>query len=114
VGDPLMDLGTSLAYWVEPGDSLAATGLLPAALPGALTRRQLAARYAAATGADLRRLHFAYVFGLFKLAVIVQQIYRRWAQGHTRDGRFARLDQVVAALGRAAHQTLEREELSPP
>lgn len=114
LGDPLLDLGTTLAYWVEPGDeALLAAGLTPAAPPGSLSRRELAARYAAATGADLGSLLFAYVFGLFKVAVIAQQIYRRFAQGATRDGRFARLDGVVGILGRAAHGALARGEVSP-
>jgi aminoglycoside phosphotransferase (APT) family kinase protein len=104
VGDPLMDLGTTLAYWLDPGEAspLAAAGLLAPAWPGSLTRRQLAERYAAATGAGLGDLLFYYRFGLFKLAVIVQQIYARYARGHTRDPRFAHLDRVVGLLGEAA------------
>jgi aminoglycoside phosphotransferase (APT) family kinase protein len=112
LGDPLLDLGTSLAYWVEARDPLAAAGIVPVAFPGSLTRRELAARYAAATGADLGHLSFAYAFGLFKIAVIVQQIYRRWAEGHTTDARFAPLDRVVEALGRAAQAATERRDLA--
>lgn len=113
LGDPAMDLGTTLAYWIDPGEEspLAATGLLPPAFPGSLTRRRLAERYAEVTGADPGDLLFHYVFGLFKIAVIAQQIYARYARGHTRDPRFARLDQVVGLLGEAAVAASERGEL---
>jgi aminoglycoside phosphotransferase (APT) family kinase protein len=115
LGDPLMDLGTTLAYWVEPGDEeLLAAGLMPAAPPGSLSRRELAGRWSAATGADLGNLLYFYAFGLFKVAVIAQQIYRRFAQGATRDPRFARLDAVVGTLGRVARETIDRGEVSPP
>lgn len=112
VGEPLLDLGTTLAYWVEPGDdkALRAQAFGPTALPGSLTRMELAARYGEATGADLRgdRLVFAYVFGLYKLGVIVQQIYARYVQGHTRDARFAQLNQLVGLLGRVGAAAIER------
>lgn len=108
VGDPLMDLGTTLGYWVEAGDPpafrKAATG--PTLVPGSLTRRELAERYAEQTGRDLTNLHFYYGFGLFKIAVIVQQIYARYVRGHTRDDRFARLDQLVAVLAEQADRAI--------
>lgn len=110
VGDPLMDLGTTLAYWIDPGEGseVAALGLLPAPFPGSLTRRGLAERYAGATGAATGDLLFYYCFGLFKIAVIAQQIYARYAKGHTRDERFAHLHHAVAALGRRAVEAVER------
>lgn len=104
VGDPLLDLGTTLGYWVEADDPapLQAFALGPTAVPGSLTRRQLAERYAGHTGADLTHLPFHHAFGLFKIAVIVQQIYARYVAGKTRDPRFAALDRVVGLFGEVA------------
>lgn len=104
VGDPLMDLGTTLAYWVEAKDPPAFrdAGFGPTAVPGSWTRQQLAERYFESTGQETEHLTFYYSFGLFKLAVIVQQIYYRYARGVTQDQRFARLDQMVALLGQVA------------
>jgi aminoglycoside phosphotransferase (APT) family kinase protein len=79
----------------------------PTALPGSLTRRELAERYAAATGADLGDLVTYYVFGLFKIAVIVQQIYARYRAGKTRDPRFAGLADVVGLYGMVAAGAIE-------
>jgi aminoglycoside phosphotransferase (APT) family kinase protein len=104
VGDPLMDLGTTLGYWVESGDpeSARAAAFGPTALPGSLTRAGLVARYADKTGRDVSGMLFYYCFGVYKIAVIIQQIYARYVRGHTRDARFARLNERVAALCRTA------------
>jgi aminoglycoside phosphotransferase (APT) family kinase protein len=104
VGDPLLDLGTTLGYWVEANDppEMRAMAMGPTALPGSLTRRELAERYAEKTGADLGDLAFHHAFGLFKIAVIIQQIYARYAAGKTRDSRFAGLDRAVGMFGRMA------------
>jgi aminoglycoside phosphotransferase (APT) family kinase protein len=108
VGDPLMDLGTTLGYWVEAGDSPAMqrAAMGPTNLPGSLTRRELVARYAQATGRELPDVLFYYAFGLFKIAVIVQQIHARYVRGHTRDARFAYLNELVAALSQQADRAL--------
>jgi aminoglycoside phosphotransferase (APT) family kinase protein len=109
VGDPLMDLGSTLGYWVEAGDPpplrQAATG--PTALPGSLTRRELVARYAEQTGRDVSDAPFYYAFGLYKIAVIVQQIYVRYVRGHTRDARFAHLNGLVAVLAEQADRAID-------
>lgn len=104
IGDPLMDLGCSLAYWVEPGDSpeLLETRMLPTHLPGALTRAQVLERYTAGTGRNVPPFRFYRVFGLFRLAVIVQQIYFRYFHGQTRDPRFADLGRMAHVLTAAA------------
>jgi len=108
IGDPWMDLGCSLAYWVEAGDppELLATRMLPTHLPGSLTRAAVVARYAAARGLPAPDFRFYRVFGLFRLAVIVQQIYYRYFHGQTRDPRFGALGPMARVLiGRAAAET---------
>jgi aminoglycoside phosphotransferase (APT) family kinase protein len=108
-----MDLGTTLGYWVEAGDpdEVRAGAFGPTAIPGSLTRRELVARYAEKTGRDVPGVLFHYCFGLYKIAVIVQQIYARFVRGHTRDPRFARLNERVAALARQAIRTQESGRL---
>ena len=110
VGDPLMDLGTTLAYWVDPDDSpeWRAAGFVGITTrPGSLRRLEVADRYARATGRDLSGIAFHYAFGLFKVAVIAQQIYARYRQGHTTDPRFAHLDVAVAACAETAWRAAE-------
>jgi aminoglycoside phosphotransferase (APT) family kinase protein len=113
VGDPLMDLGTTLGYWVEAGDAaeFQAAAMGPTNLPGSLTRRELVERYAEAAGRDVADVVFFYCFGLFKIATIVQQIYARFVRGHTHDPRFARLNGLVVVLFRQADRTLEADRL---
>lgn len=100
VGDPLMDFGAALAYWVESGDpaALQRVAMGPTAAPGMWSRRQLVDAYADRTGRAIDDLEFYYVFGLFKLAVIVQQIYARYVRGATADARFAGMGAMVAVL----------------
>ncbi len=116
IGDPLMDLGTTLAYWVEPadGDALQALQLGLTVLPGNLRRDELAQRYAHQSGRDVTeaRMVFYYVFGLFKNAVVAQQIYARYKAGYSTDERFALLPVSIRALGQRAEQALRRNRLS--
>lgn len=104
IGDPLSDLGSTLAYWVEAADSEEMRTLLwgPTNYPGSMTRRELAERYGRITGRDVSNLAFYLVFARFKLAVIAQQIYYRYHHGLTKDARFARMQQGVEILMRAA------------
>ena len=104
IGDPLMDLGTVLCYWIEAGDPQGLQNLAfgPTMLPGMFTRQQLAERYAAATGRHLDEIVFYYVFGLFKTAVVCQQIYLRFTQGLTKDPRFGALNVAVKMLAEKA------------
>ncbi len=104
IGDPLMDLGTTLCYWVEPGDpdDLKALAFGPTALPGSLTRREVAERYAERSGRSIADLRFYHAFGLFKTAVVVQQIFYRYRMGATQDARFAALGAGVRVLAREA------------
>lgn len=109
VGDPLVDLGTTLAWWVEEGDSepLKAFSVGPSFAPGSLTRRQLAERWSARTGRDISGLSFHVAFSLFKNAVIAQQIYARWKLGLTKDERFGALIHGVKLLSEQALQVAE-------
>jgi aminoglycoside phosphotransferase (APT) family kinase protein len=109
LGDPLMDLGTTLGYWIEAGDpeALRLARLGPTMLPGSLSRRQLVEHYERAAGRKVANPLFYYCFGLFKIAVIIQQIYARFARGKTHDPRFARLNEVVAVMSQQAERAIE-------
>jgi aminoglycoside phosphotransferase (APT) family kinase protein len=113
VGDPLMDLGSALAYWIEPDDppELLAAAMGPTFLPGMGTRERFAEEYARRSGRSVDGISFHYCFGLFKVAVIVQQIYARYVRGLTRDPRFAGMNRMVAVLARQAARAAERGTL---
>ncbi len=104
IGDPLMDLGMALAYWIEPGDPepLRSVAMGPTAAPGMWNRERFVAAYAERTGRDPGDLAFYRAFGSFKLAVIGQQIYARFARGLTTDERFATMNRMVAVLATEA------------
>lgn len=102
VGDPLMDLGTTLAYWAEAEDEDILKMFNLSYVPGNFTRRELVDYYASRTGRDLSDFGFYYVFGLCKVATIAQQIYQRFSLGYSKDPRFSVLNQVVEAAGRKA------------
>lgn len=99
VGDPLMDFGAMLAYWFEAGENELFKNYNLTWLPGNYTKQALIDRYAAKSGRDLSDIHFYYVFGLFKNAVIAQQIYHRFKQGHSKDARFGALLPLIQLLG---------------
>lgn len=115
IGDPHLDLGTTLAYWVEAGDPplLRSLGLGVTALPGNLTREEVVARYEASSGRAVDEPVFYYAFGLFKVAVIAQQIHARYVKGFTKDERFAHLDRAVAALGEVAVRAVDAGRVAP-
>jgi len=104
IGDPLMDLGCSMAYWVEAGDGpeMLATRMLPTQLPGSLSRAEVLGRYSVASELPVGDFRFYRVFGLYRLAVIIQQIYYRYFHGQTSDLRFAALGPMVHVLMRQA------------
>ena len=104
IGDPLMDLGTTLGYWMDKGagDELLDMPFNPRVLMENVTRRELVNMYADASGRDTSNILYYYVFGTFKIAVIAQQIYARYVKGFTRDVRFANFDRFVGALGHIA------------
>jgi aminoglycoside phosphotransferase (APT) family kinase protein len=111
VGDPWMDLGASLAYWCEAGDGDLAKVFNISWLPGNLTRQQVVERYVAGGGRPVKSPVFYYVFGLFKNAVIAQQIYARWKQGHSKDPRFGQLIHVIRDLGKRGMNSVESNSL---
>jgi aminoglycoside phosphotransferase (APT) family kinase protein len=114
LGDPLIDLGTLLGYWPEPGDPEVRKGnpSSPTTLPGFPTRSELAARYARARGLDLGAIGWYETFGLFKTAVVLEQIYVRFKRGQTQDPRFARFEERVPALLQAASLVAERSGIA--
>jgi len=93
LGDPLMDLGNSLAYWVEDGDDFFAqtTRRQPTHLPGMLTRQEVIDYYLDKTSSEVSDFTFYEVYGLFRLAAIVQQIYYRYHHKQTRNPAFKKL-----------------------
>jgi aminoglycoside phosphotransferase (APT) family kinase protein len=107
VGDPLMDLGAALAYWCEADDSDFSKLFNLTWREGCPNRRSIADRYAALTGRDLSDIVFYYVFGLFKNAVIMQQIYARWKKGLTKDPRFEGLIVGVFELSKMANKAIK-------
>lgn len=107
IGDPLSDLGTTLAYWIDEQDPEELQRICwgPTNLPGSLTRAQLVELYAQITGRDVSHIAFYLAFARFKVAVIVQQIYYRYHHGLTRDPRFAAMPELIKILLRASLRT---------
>ena len=100
VGDPLMDLGSALAYWVDRDDEPAFASLRrqPSHLPGMPTREEFVARYVQLSGRACADFTFYEVFGLFRLAVIIQQIWARYRAGQTTNPAFAGFGDAVNTL----------------
>ncbi|MCB9413093.1 MAG: phosphotransferase family protein [Actinobacteria bacterium] len=100
VGDPLMDLGAALAYWVQPDDDDFFQGFRrqPSNAPGMPTRAQIVARYLERTGYPCDDWRFYEVFGLFRLAVIAQQIWYRYSRGETSNPAFRQFGPAVDYL----------------
>ena len=109
VGDPLMDLGTTLGYWIDPDDSepMRLLPFGPASLPGNLKRLEVVERYAKTTGREVGDMLFYYAYATFKVAVIAQQIYFRYKQGLTHDERFAAMISGVQILASQAARAIE-------
>ena len=113
IGDPLMDLGTSLSYWSQASDSPAMLKLPfgPTASPGMMTRAEITARYIERSGRKSEDLVFYYVYGLFKTSVVAQQIYYRFAKGMTKDARFGAFIFAVRLLGEQATTAIARNTI---
>ncbi len=113
IGEPLMDLGTTLAYWMskDSGAEMLSMPFNPRVLMENISRCELAEIYAEKSGRDISEMLFYYVFGIFKIAVIAQQIYFRFAKGFTQDKRFANFNHFVHALGKTALTVIEKEKI---
>jgi aminoglycoside phosphotransferase (APT) family kinase protein len=113
LGDPLMDLGNALAYWVQRDDDFFIRSLRrqPTHLPGMLSRREVVDYYAERTGRSTGRWAFYEVYGRFRLAVIAQQIYYRYQQGQTRNPAFRNFWMFVTYLGWRCERIIRRSGL---
>jgi aminoglycoside phosphotransferase (APT) family kinase protein len=113
VGDPLMDLGGALAYWVEKDDppNAQVIRMVPTTVEGAFTRKEIVDWYAKRSGVPITNFDFYYCFGLFRLAVIAQQIYYRFYHGQTKDERFKLMIVVVQVLEETATGVIDQSEL---
>lgn len=113
VGDPLMDLGTTLGYWMSAsaGAEMLSMPFNPRVLMENISRRELTEMYSQKSGKDVSNILFYYAFGTFKIAVIAQQIYARFVKGFTQDKRFAGFNVFVNALGKIALLAIERKEI---
>lgn len=107
LGDPLSDLGTLLTYWTQPDDPPAfrQMAMMPVD-PRFPSRRDLVERYADRSGRDVSEIRFYHTLGLYRLTVILAQIYIRYVRGQTKDQRFAAMgDLIPLTVQRALHIT---------
>lgn len=113
IGEPLMDLGSSLAYWMskENGAEMLSMPFNPRVLMENITRTELVEMYEQKSGKEVSEMLFYYVFGTFKLAVIAQQIYFRFAKGFTQDKRFATFNHFVNSLGKIALHAIKTDKI---
>ena len=114
IGDPFMDLGTTLGYWMDKNDlpELKLFQLSATTLEGNPTREGILEMYESKSGKTIPSPVFYYVFGLFKIAVIAQQIYFRYKKGFTKDRRFGLLNLAVMSLSIMAKQAIIKNRLS--
>lgn len=110
LGNPLMDLGNALAYWVEADDPpvLQALQMQPSTAPGMLTRAEILSLYSEKTGADVSGFNFYYTYGIFRNMVILQQIYFRYFHGKTQDKRFSEFGALAQAIGNYCRNLIAR------
>jgi aminoglycoside phosphotransferase (APT) family kinase protein len=113
IGDPLMDLGNTLAYWIEADDPAPVQMMRrqPSNAPGMLSRQEFADYYAERSGIEIKSIDFYYTYGLFRLAGIVQQIYYRYYHGQTQDKRFAQFIQMNKLLEQMSLQVINKSQL---
>jgi len=112
VGHPLMDLGTTLGYWAEANDLDILKPFNLTWLPGNLNRQQVVEHYASVSNHEIEDMLFYYVFGVFKIGVIGQQIYARFKKGLTNDPRFGVLIHLVKASAQNGVKALELNRIS--
>jgi aminoglycoside phosphotransferase (APT) family kinase protein len=104
LGDPLSDLGAMLGYWSEPDDPPYAQmmAMMPTGDLGFLTRSELVRRYAEKSSRSVEHINFYFALSLFRITVIVAQIYIRYLRGQTQDERFVFFGGAIPVFARAA------------
>ncbi len=114
LGDPLMDLGASLGYWTVATDhDFVKQGIpSPTIFEGNPSRTEIAEMYAQKSGRNVDNLVFYYAFGLFKIAVIAQQIYYRYKKGFTTDPRFANLNKAAELCCKLALKAIKTKTIN--
>lgn len=113
LGDPMMDLGNTLAYWIHADDPAFMQMMVrqPSGVPGMMKRQDILDFYADRTGADVSGFQFYYIYGIWRLAVIIQQIYARFYRGQNDNPRFKDYGQMTSALGQLARLKIKTGEL---
>jgi aminoglycoside phosphotransferase (APT) family kinase protein len=113
LGDPMMDLGSSLAYWVQADDDMFMLGSRrqPTNAPGMLTRQEVIAYYGEKTGWSVANFDFYEVYGLFRLMGIVQQIYKRYQDGNAKNPVFATFGPFANYLGQRCERIMAASQL---
>ncbi|WP_209123443.1 phosphotransferase family protein [Alkalihalobacillus sp. BA299] len=104
IGDPMTDLGATVAYWNQSGDPDLGINVVTNQ-PGFFSRREFVELYATESGRDVSHINYYVAFGFYKLGVILQQIYARWAKGEIEDNRFENLNKAVANIFEMANLT---------
>ena len=109
LGDPLCDLGTLLTYWSEPDDpsEVKQTASMPVGDDGFMTRQELIHHYAEESGTEVSHINYYYALGIYRLTIIIAQIYVRYARGQTQDSRFAGLGELIPLFAHRARQVAE-------
>lgn len=110
LGDPMVDLGITLSYWTYSDNSGESRRITPNLWPGFLTRDEVVKRYAEKTGFDVANVDYYEAFALFKMAVVLQQIYVRFYRGQTKDQRFAELGKQVRPLVEKARAVFQQSK----
>lgn len=107
LGDPLVDVGTLLAYWAQPDDpTYRVFGARAVAIGDVVSKDVVRERYASRSGLDLEQIGFYESLALFRIAVIIEQIYARYVAGQTSDPRFADFESLAPLLAAAARRKL--------
>jgi len=111
LGDPLADLGLLMVYWTGPNDDTNVRPFSGTQAPGFLDRKDIATRYAAASGRDISQLDFYVAFAYWKLACIMEGVFARYqagAMGATDAESLRLFSEQVEMSARQARETLAR------
>jgi len=113
IGDALMDLGSSLTYWVEANDPPPKhmMRMQPTHIPGMFTRREFLDCYAKKSGIQIDNFDFYFAFGNFRMAIVIQQLYRRFKDGHSNDNRLAMAMPLIEMYYGTCREIIAKSEL---